>query len=142
VSTTRPFEGLRARVAEEIGADDMRVDVDLGASEAQEVPLSHVSARAVEAVRLLMINSLNLETLMRFIPKRRFVGMDDHPSQSERGRMKLGFTCQKLPGRLAAAFPNCRNNLVLAGSVPGRATFTAIFYVAEAALRLVLIFRK
>ena len=64
-------------MAEEIGADDMRVDVDLGASEAEEVPLSHVSARAVEAVRLLMINSLNLETLMRFIPKRRFVGVDD-----------------------------------------------------------------
>ena len=53
----RLFVGLRARVAEEIAADDMRVDVDLGASEAEEVPLSHVSARAVEAVRLLMINS-------------------------------------------------------------------------------------
>ena len=66
MSTTRLFVGLRARVAEEIAANDMRVDVDLGASEAEEVPLSHVSARAVEAVRLLMINSLNLETLMRF----------------------------------------------------------------------------
>lgn len=72
-------------MAEEIGADDMRVDVELGASEAEEVPLSQVSARAVEAVRLLMINTLNLETVMRFIPKCRFVGIDDRPSQSERG---------------------------------------------------------
>jgi hypothetical protein len=62
-------------VAEGIGARDMRVDVDVGASGAGEVPLSHVSARAVEAVRLLMIISLNLEMLMKVIPKRRFVGV-------------------------------------------------------------------
>jgi hypothetical protein len=69
-------------VAEEIGTDDMRVDV--GASEAEEMPLSHISARAVEAVRLLMINSLNLETLMRFIPKRPFVGVDDRALRNPR----------------------------------------------------------
>jgi len=74
-------------VAEEIGARNMTADVDLGASDAGEVPLSHVSARAVEAVRLLMINSLNLETLMKVIPKRRFAGVDDralrNPSADE-----------------------------------------------------------
>jgi hypothetical protein len=42
-------------------------------------------------------------------------------------------------GRLAAALSN---NLPLAGSVPGKATFTAIFYGAEAAPRLVLIFEN
>ena len=74
-------------MAEEIGARSMTADVDLGASEPGEVPLSHVSARAVEAVRLLMINSLNLEPLMKVIPKRRFVGVDDralrNPSADE-----------------------------------------------------------
>jgi hypothetical protein len=45
-----------------------RADVDLGASETAEVLLSHVSVRAVEAVRLLMIDLLDLETLMKVIP--------------------------------------------------------------------------
>jgi hypothetical protein len=44
------------------------VSVDLGASEARAVPFSHVSARAIEAVRLLMIDLLDLETLMKVIP--------------------------------------------------------------------------
>jgi hypothetical protein len=74
-------------VVEEIGASDMRVDGDLGSSEAGKVPLSHVSARTVEAVRLLMISSLNRETLMKVIPRRRFVGVDDrtlrNPSADE-----------------------------------------------------------
>jgi hypothetical protein len=35
---------------------------------AGEVFLSHVSARAIEAVCFLMINSLDLETLMQTIP--------------------------------------------------------------------------
>lgn len=44
------------------------MSVDLGASEAGAVLFSHVSARAVEAVRLLMIDLLDLETLMKVIP--------------------------------------------------------------------------
>jgi hypothetical protein len=40
------------------------MDTDLCASQAGEVLLSHVSARAIEAVCFLMINSLDLETLM------------------------------------------------------------------------------
>jgi len=59
----------------------MRVDVDLGASETGEAPLSHVSARAVEAVHLLMTNPLNLETLMKVIPS----AWTTVRSQSERG---------------------------------------------------------
>jgi len=46
----------------------MSVSVDLGASAAREVLLSHVSARAVEAVCLLTIDLLDLETLMKGIP--------------------------------------------------------------------------
>lgn len=46
----------------------MGVDVDLSASEAREVLLSHLSARAVDAVRLLIIALLDLEMLMKVIP--------------------------------------------------------------------------
>jgi hypothetical protein len=46
----------------------MSVSVDLGASGAGEVLLSHVSARAVEAVCLLMIDSLDLVRLMKAVP--------------------------------------------------------------------------
>ena len=44
------------------------MSVDLGASEAGAGLFNHVSARAVEAVRLLMIDLLDLETLMKVIP--------------------------------------------------------------------------
>lgn len=40
----------------------------LGAAQAAEVFLSHVSARAIEAVCFLMTDSLDLETLMQIIP--------------------------------------------------------------------------
>ena len=46
----------------------MSVSVDLSASEAREVLLSHLSARAVDAVRLLIIALLDLEMLMKVIP--------------------------------------------------------------------------
>jgi hypothetical protein len=51
----------------------------------------------------------------------------------------LSVSCRE---RIAAALPNYRNNLAIAGSVPGKATVTAIFDGAEAAPRLVLTFRK
>jgi hypothetical protein len=60
----------------EIGRDVV-VDADLGAAQAGEVFLSHVSASAIEAVCLLMIGSLDLKTLMKVIPRRRFGGVDD-----------------------------------------------------------------
>jgi hypothetical protein len=42
----------------------MMVDADLGATEPGDVVFSHVSARAIEAVCLLMLDSLDLETLI------------------------------------------------------------------------------
>jgi len=65
------------RIAQEMRARDVVVHADLGAAQAGEVFLSHVSASAIEAVCLLMIDSLDLETLMKVIPRRRFVGVDD-----------------------------------------------------------------
>jgi hypothetical protein len=72
-------------MAEEIRACDMVVDADRCASQPGEVFLSHVSASAIEAVCLLMIDSLDLETLMKVIPRRRFVGANDRAYQYERG---------------------------------------------------------
>jgi hypothetical protein len=45
------------------------VNSDPGAAQAADVFLSHVSARAIEAVCLLMVDSLDLETLMEIIPR-------------------------------------------------------------------------
>jgi hypothetical protein len=42
----------------------MVMDAGLGTTQAGDVFFSHVSARAIEAVCLLMIDSLDLETLM------------------------------------------------------------------------------
>jgi hypothetical protein len=61
------------------------VDAVLDASQPGDVFLSHVSASAIEAVCLLMIDSLDLETLMTVIPGRRFVGVNDRAHQYERG---------------------------------------------------------
>ena len=52
----------------------MVVDADFGAPQTAEVFRSHVSASAIEAVCLLMIDSLDLETLMKFVLSR-FVGV-------------------------------------------------------------------
>jgi len=62
------------RVAEKVRARDVAANADLGATEPGEVFLNHVNASAIEAVCLLMIDSLDLETLMKVVPKRRFVG--------------------------------------------------------------------
>jgi hypothetical protein len=68
---------LFLHLAEEVRARDGMVDAVFGATEPGEVFLSHVSASAIEAVCLLMADSLDLETLMKVIPRRRFVGMDN-----------------------------------------------------------------
>jgi hypothetical protein len=65
------------RIAQEVCPRDAVVDPDLGAAQAGEVFHSHVSVSAIKAVCLLMTNSLDLETLMKVIPRRRFVGVDD-----------------------------------------------------------------
>jgi hypothetical protein len=63
------------RLAEKARAADVVVNVDLDVAQPGEVFLSHVSASAIEAVCLLMVDSLDLETLMKVVLRRRFVGM-------------------------------------------------------------------
>ena len=55
------------RVPETACARDVVVNADLDAAEPEEVFLSHVSASAIEAVCLLMVDSLDLETLMKVV---------------------------------------------------------------------------
>ena len=64
-------------VPEEIRCREMVVDADFSAPQSGDVFLSHVRASAIEAVCLLMIDSLDLETHMTIFPRRRFVGVDD-----------------------------------------------------------------
>jgi hypothetical protein len=52
----------------EMRTGDRVGDADPGAAQAGDVFLSHVSARAIEAVCLLMVDSLDFETLMSIIP--------------------------------------------------------------------------
>jgi len=61
---------------EAVRVRDLTGDADRGASEA-DVFRSHVRASAVEAVCRRMIDSLDRETLMEVVPRRRFVGVDD-----------------------------------------------------------------
>ena len=65
------------RLAEAVRARDKVADAGFGATEPKDVFRSHVSANAIEAVCLLMVDSLDLETLINVIPGRRFVGMDN-----------------------------------------------------------------
>ena len=58
---------------EEIRTDDMVVNPGRGPMQSAEVFLNHVSARAIEAVCLLMVDSFDLVTLMSVIPCRCFV---------------------------------------------------------------------
>jgi hypothetical protein len=44
------------------------VNSDLGKAQAVDVFLSHVNARAIEAVCLLIVSSLDLDVLMSSIP--------------------------------------------------------------------------
>jgi hypothetical protein len=61
------------------------MDVELGA-------LSHFSVSAIEAVCFLTSDSLDLETLMEVVPRRRFVDVDDRTLGNPGAEMKrLGF---------------------------------------------------
>ena len=77
------------RGPEEACARDVMMDADLSASEV-DMLLSHVSASAIEAVCLRMIDSRDLETLMAIGPGRRFVGVDDR-ALGNMGMRWLGF---------------------------------------------------
>jgi hypothetical protein len=63
------------RITAKIFARDVVVNADLDSTEPGDVFLSHVSASAIEAVCLLIADSLDLETLMKFVLRRCFVGV-------------------------------------------------------------------
>ena len=100
----------------------IRVDVDLGASEAADVLLSHLSVRAVEAIRLLMIDLLDLETLMKVIPS----AWTTVPFAIRARMNDLTWLSWLSASKLPEA--NCRhahrNNRALSGFVPGKTTVT------------------
>jgi hypothetical protein len=80
------------------------VNAALGAAQPGEVFLSHVNARAIEAVCLLMADALDRETLMRVIPCRRFIGMHNR-SFAMRARMNEAAWLSELK---TAGKRNCR----------------------------------
>ena len=55
----------------------MGANANVGATEALDVLLSHARTSAIDAVCRLMIDSLDLETLMSIVLTRRLVGLDD-----------------------------------------------------------------
>jgi hypothetical protein len=123
--------GILLRVAEDIRPRDVMMDADLSASEPGEVFLSHVSASAIEAVCLLMIDSLDLETLMAVVPRRRFVGVDDR-ALDDLGADEWGgltFRVEYCGDRIATSLPDHDNNLAIAALVPWETTVTAIFFL-------------
>jgi hypothetical protein len=69
----------------------MMVDTDLGSAEPGEVFLSHVSARAIEAVCLLMVDSLDLETLMQIVSRGGFVGVHSRTLRDPRADKRCGW---------------------------------------------------
>lgn len=54
----------------------MVMDTDLPATEAAEILFSLIGAGSVKAVRFLMVDALDLETLMEMIPSGGFVGVN------------------------------------------------------------------
>jgi hypothetical protein len=55
-------------VLEKIISSEVVAGADFGAAQSEEVFLSHVSARAIEAVCFLMVDPFDLETLMQVVP--------------------------------------------------------------------------
>jgi hypothetical protein len=53
------------------------VDADLGTTQAAEILLSLIGAGTVEAVGLLIIDTLHLKTLVQTIPRGGFIGMNN-----------------------------------------------------------------
>ena len=67
------------RIASEIYVSNVMADADFNTAQAAEELRSSVSTRAVEAICLLVIDSRDLETLMKVVQRRRFVGVYDCP---------------------------------------------------------------
>jgi hypothetical protein len=94
------------------------MDIDLRASGAREAPFSHVSARAVEAVCLLMTNALNLETLMGVIPS---AWMTAPFAMRARMNEVASFSVIETAGSALPPRPaNSCDNLATDGSVPAK----------------------
>jgi hypothetical protein len=103
---------------------------NLGVTQAAEVFLSHVSARAIEAVCLLMVDSLDLETLMRVIPCRRFTACTTLPF-AVRARMDEAVWLSELKTtrtEFPASLSNYHDNLTLAVLVPGGVVITGMCF--------------
>jgi hypothetical protein len=90
------------------------VDADLDAAEPGDVFLSHVSASAIEAGCLLTVDSLDLETLMKVCPGRRFVGTQIRSIRDAGAneRCSLAFRIKNRDG-VASTFPNYETTLRL-----------------------------
>jgi hypothetical protein len=86
------------------------MEADRSASEV-DVPLSHVSASAIEAVCLRMIDSLDRETLIAIGPGRRFVGVDDRALGNGRGC--VAFRHEDCRDRICRTLPDHHNNPAL-----------------------------
>lgn len=77
-----------------------------------------------------MINSLDLETLMKVIPRCCFVGMHNRSLRDAGAneRRSLAFRTENCRDGVAAALPNYDNNLALAILVPRRGTITPMCF--------------
>jgi len=65
IAVSKPLSAGARAVPRQVRTGDMVVNADLGTAQSEEeVFLSHVSARAIEAVCLLAVVALDLETLM------------------------------------------------------------------------------
>ena len=77
---------------DEMRTEDVVVKSALGAALPRDVFLSHVSARAIEAVCLLMLDSFDLETLMSVVPCCCVAGVHHRSPCDARERLRrLGF---------------------------------------------------
>ncbi len=98
-----------------------------GPAEAAEILLSEVRASAVEAVGFGMIDPLHLESRMKGIPARRFVGMDDGALGDAGLDEAEGRAFRTEHGRngMAVALANDDDGLPLARLIGGEASITA-----------------
>jgi hypothetical protein len=117
------------RLAEGVRARDAVADAGLGAMEPKDVFRSHVSASAIEAVCLLMADSLDLEMLMKVIP--------DAASSAWttvrfalRARMHdaAWLSGLKRPGRSFLHVPEPTTQPCTTVLVPGRPAITVMFF--------------
>lgn len=99
----------------------MGMDADLGASQPGEVFLSHVSASAIEAVCLLMVDSLDLETLMKVVQDAAASACKSSLRDAGANEWcNLAFRIENSQDGVASTFPNYNDNLALAALVPGK----------------------